>query len=171
MAHRVSSTSKGLYLLRSTAAILLLPGLSIFARAQADQGAITGLVSDNSGAVIPNADVTLTSIDTGLTLQTKADSSGNYVFSPIKIGNYKVTATAEGFSSTTQENIQVHVQDRDEVDIQLKTGSSSETVTVTTAPPLLQTQEGSTGQVIESKTINETPLNGRNWVFIAQLTL
>ncbi len=170
MAHRISSSSRGSLLLRSAAAVLLLPSLSVFARAQADQGAITGLVSDNSGAVIPNADVTLTSVDTGLVLQTKADSSGNYVFSPIKIGNYKVTATAEGFSSTTQENIQVHVQDRDEVDIQLKTGSSNETVTVTTAPPLLQTQEGSTGQVIESKTINETPLNGRNWVFIAQLT-
>ena len=170
MAYRISSAPTGSLLLRSAAVVLLLPGLSVFARAQADQGAITGLVSDNSGAVIANADVTLTNVDTGLTLQTKADSSGNYVFSPIKIGSYKVTATAEGFSSTTQENIQVHVQDRDEVDIQLKTGSSSETVTVTTAPPLLQTQEGSTGQVIESQTINETPLNGRNWVFIAQLT-
>lgn len=170
MANRIRCSSRGSLLLRSTLVFLLLPGLATFANAQADQGAITGLVTDNSGAVIPNADVTLTSVDTGLTLQTKADSSGNYVFSPIKIGNYKVTATAEGFASTTQENIQLHVQDRDEVDIQLKTGGSNEIVTVTTAPPLLQTQEGSTGQVIESKTINETPLNGRNWVFIAQLT-
>ena len=151
-------------------AVLLVPALSSHAHAQADQGAITGLVTDASGAVIANADVTLTSVDTGLTLQTKADSSGNYVFSPVKIGNYKVTVTAEGFSSTTQENIQLHVQDRDEVNVQLKTGSSSETVTVTTAPPLLQTEGGSTGQVIESQTINDTPLNGRNWVFIAQLT-
>ncbi len=170
MAHRTSSSVVRSFVLRAGVTLLLLPGLSEHARAQADQGAITGLITDNSGAVVGNADVTLTSVDTGLTLQTKTDSSGNYVFSPIKIGNYKVTATAEGFSSTTQENIQLHVQDRDEINIQLKTGSSNESVTVTTAPPLLQTQEGSTGQVIESKTINETPLNGRNWVFIAQLT-
>lgn len=140
------------------------------AQGQVDQGAIIGTVQDASGAVIPNAQVTLTSTDTQLVLQSTTDASGNYVFSPIKIGSYKVTVTAPGFSTTTQENITVHVQDRAEVDVKLKTGESSTSITVTEAPPLLQTEEGSTGQVIESKTINDTPLNGRNWVFIAQLT-
>ncbi|NYF80025.1 TonB-dependent receptor [Granulicella arctica] len=138
--------------------------------AQADQGAITGLVLDPTGAVVSGAQVTLSNTDTGLILQSQTDSSGNYVFSPIKIGNYKVSVTALGFSTTTQENIQLHVQDRIAVNIELKTGAENTTVTVTTAPPLLQTTEGSTGQVIESKTINDTPLNGRNWIFIAQLT-
>jgi hypothetical protein len=137
---------------------------------QADQGAITGLVQDTSGAVVSNAQVTLTNVDNGLALQAQTDSSGNYVFSPVKIGNYNVTVTAPGFSRTTQEHIQLHVQDRIAVNVQLKTGETTTEVTVTSAPPLLQTQEGSTGQVIESKTINNTPLNGRNWVFIAQLT-
>ncbi|SFS13678.1 TonB-dependent Receptor Plug Domain [Granulicella pectinivorans] len=140
------------------------------ALAQADQGAITGLIQDATGAVVPNADVTLKSIDTGLVVHTRSDDSGNYVFSPIKIGNYSVTASATGFSSTVQENIQLHVQDRVAVNLQLKPGTENQTVTVTAAPPLLQSQEGSTGQVIESQTINQTPLNGRNWVFIAQLT-
>src|SRR5260370_90186 len=137
---------------------------------QADQGAIVGLVQDASGAVVSNAQVTLTNVDNGLALQAQTDGSGNYVFSPVKIGNYNVTVTAPGFSRTTQEHIQLHVQDRIAVNIQLKTGETNMTVTVTYQPPLLQTQEGSTGQVIESKTINDTPLNGRNWVFIAQLT-
>src|SRR6185437_6265431 len=106
----------------------------------------------------------------GLTLTVRTDNSGNYVFSPIKIGNYKVSVTAPGFSTTTQENIQLHVQDRVAVNILLNTGETSTSITVSSAPPLMQTQEGSTGQVIESKTINDTPLNGRNWVFIAQLT-
>src|SRR6185437_12254069 len=106
----------------------------------------------------------------GLTLTVRTDNSGNYVFSPIKIGNYKVSVTAPGFSTTTQENIQLHVQDRVAVNILLNTGETSTSITVSSAPPLMQTQEGSTGQVIESKTINATPLNGRNWVFIAQLT-
>ena len=150
--------------------LLFFAVFSVKAAAQADQGAITGLVKDSTGAVVPTAQVTLTSTDTGLVLQTQTDASGNYVFSPVKIGNYKVSVTATGFSTTTQENIVVHVQDRAAVDVELKTGSESTTVTVTTAPPLLQTEEGSTGQVIESKTINDTPLNGRNWIFIAQLT-
>ncbi len=137
---------------------------------QADQGAITGTVQDSTGAVVPNAAVTVTSADTGLVLKSTTDSSGNFVFSPLKIGTYTVSASATGFSTTTQENVALHVQDRIALQIQLKSGSANETVTVTSAPPLLQTEEGSTGQVIESKTINDTPLNGRNWVFIAQLT-
>jgi len=137
---------------------------------QADQGAIVGLVKDATGAAIPNAQVTLTNVDTGFALQTQTDGGGNYVFSPIKIGNYNVAVTAKGFSKTTQEHIQLHVQDRIAVDVEMKTGAENTEITVTDAPPLMQTQEGSTGQVIESKTINDTPLNGRNWVFIAQLT-
>ncbi len=163
--HRGTALLFSLLLLCS---IFTLTGRHTFA--QADQGAITGLVQDPTGAVVPNAQITLTDTDTGLVLQGTTDASGNYVFSPVKIGNYKVSVSAAGFSTTTQENIAVHVQDRVAANIELKTGSENTTVTVTSAPPLLQTQEGSTGQVIESKTINDTPLNGRNWVFIAQLT-
>ena len=61
--------------------------------AQADQGTITGVVKDSAGAVIQNAQVTLTNTDTGLVLQVKSDGSGVYVFSPVKIGNYEVSAT------------------------------------------------------------------------------
>lgn len=65
--------------------------------AQVDQGTITGVVQDNTGAVIPGAQLTLTDTDTGLVLQSKSDSSGIYTFSPIKIGNYRVSAAAAGF--------------------------------------------------------------------------
>ncbi|GAC1416493.1 MAG: carboxypeptidase regulatory-like domain-containing protein [Acidobacteriaceae bacterium] len=148
--------------------VFLVTASSAFA--QMDQGAITGTVTDATGAVVPSAQVTLTSTDTSLVLHTQTDGSGVYVFSPIKIGKYKLSVTAPGFSMTTQENIDVQIQQRLELNIQLKTGSETTTVTVTEAPPLLQTEEGSTGQVIEAKTINDTPLNGRNWIFIAQLT-
>ncbi|HEY0759362.1 MAG TPA: TonB-dependent receptor [Acidisarcina sp.] len=147
---------------------LLIAGASK-AFSQADEGAITGSVVDTTGAAIPNAQVTLTNVDTGLVLHSQTDGSGVYIFSPIKIGNYKVESAAAGFSPTIQENIQVHVQDRVEVNLQLKAGSEATVVTVTSAPALLQTEEGSTGQVMETQTINDTPLNGRNWVFIAQL--
>ncbi len=138
--------------------------------AQADQGAITGVVEDSAGAVIPGAQVTLSDTDTGLTLQGKSNASGFYVFSPLKIGNYKVSATAPGFQTTSQENLHLNIQERMNVVIALKPGTTSQTITVSTAASLLQSQSTSVGQVISTQTINNTPLNGRNWVYIAQLT-
>ncbi len=137
---------------------------------QLDQGTITGVVQDSSGAVIPGAEVALTNTDTGLALQRKANGSGIYVFSPVKIGNYSVSATAPGFQTTSQEHLHLDVQERLNVVLVLKPGAVSQTVTVSTAPPLLQTQSGSVGQVVSTRTINNTALVGRNWVDIAQLT-
>src|ERR1700733_2627007 len=138
--------------------------------AQQDQGAITGVVQDKSGASIPDAQITLKNIENGLVLSAKTDSSGIYNFSPIRIGHYTISATAPGFRVTTQENVQLSLQERLNVVIILEPGVVTETVTVSSAPPLLQTQQGSVGQVISTRTINDTPLNGRNWVYIAQLT-
>lgn len=137
---------------------------------QTDQGTITGVVQDLSGAVIGNANVILTNQDTGQEFRTKSDGGGVYAFSPIKIGNYKVTAAAPGFETTTQANLRVNIQARLNVVITLKPGAATETVTVTTEAPLMQTQESSVGQVMDTDTINSVPLNGRNWVYIAQLS-
>jgi hypothetical protein len=153
------------------ALLLLLVALaSVQLHAQADQGTITGVVQDPSGAVIGQANVTLTSVDQGSVLKTKTDGAGVYVFSPIKIGNYKVTASATGFDTTTQTNLHVSIQQRLNVVITLKPGTATETITVTTAAPLMQTQESSVGQVLDTETIDKIPLSGRNWVFIAQLS-
>ena len=147
--------------------LLLIAGS---ASAQVDQGAITGTVTDNTGAIVPDAQVTLRATDTGLTLQNKSNGSGSYTFSPIKIGNYTVSAFAPGFQTTTRQNLHVDVQQRLQVNLALSPGQVSQTVTVSGGVALLQTQSSAVGQVIDTKTINETPLNGRNWVYIAQLT-
>ncbi len=154
---------------KSFPAIVFLLLVPCFAFGQMDQGSVTGIVQDTTGAVVPNAQVTLKSTDTGLELQTKTDQNGVYTFSPVKIGNYQVSVTAPGFQTTTQANLHLDVQQRLAVNVQLQPGEATETVEVTAAPPLMQTEEGSTGQVMDTKTINDTPLNGRNWVFIAQL--
>jgi hypothetical protein len=136
---------------------------------QIDQGSITGITQDNSGAIIPHASVTLKSIDTGLTVATTGSAEGVFMFSPLKIGDYTVTASAPGFSNLTQEKIHVDAQAKVNVSLVLQVGGVSESVTVTTAPPMLQTESGSVGQVLDTRTINEMPLNGRNAMYVAQL--
>lgn len=150
--------------------LALFLSLAPVAKGQVDQGTITGLVQDRSGAMIPGAKVTLTNTDTGLVLQQETNASGVYIFSPVKIGNYVVSATASGFQTTSRENIHLDLQQRLNIMLMLQPGSVSETVTVSSAAPLLQTESASVGQVISTETINNTPLNGRNWVYIAQLT-
>ena len=149
-------------------ALILLQTRS--ALAQVDQGTITGVVQDNEGAVVPGAQVTLTNTDTGLVLQTKTNGSGVYIFSPIKIGHYKVSAVAPGFQTTMQENLLLNLDERLNVGLTLKLGNVSQTVTVTNAPPLLQTQSASVGQEMSTQSINNTALGERNWVYMAQLT-
>ena len=140
------------------------PGL-----AQVDQGAISGLITDPTGAVVSNAQVTLTNLDNGLVLQTTSSSSGEFTFSPVRIGNYSISATSQGFATTTQKDLKLSVQQRLSVNLQLKPGSTSERIEVSAVAPLMQTEDASVGQVVDGHTINNMALNGRNFTFLAQL--
>jgi hypothetical protein len=147
----------------------LLFGVAGSAMAQVDEGSISGTVMDSTGAVVPNATVTVTNRDVGLTLTGVTNSTGEFTFSPLRIGHYSVTVAANGFQKTTQQNLTVDIGQHLQVPIQLKTGEISQTVEVTNAPPEMQTEESSVGQVVTEKTINDLPLNGRNFTFLAQL--
>ncbi len=138
--------------------------------AQVDTGAIQGTVKDQSGAVIPNAKVTLTNEGTNLSIVTTTGGYGSYIFTPVRIGVYTVSAEFSGFQKVTRPHIQLDVQQQQVVDFEMAPGQMVQTVEVTAAPPLLQTQNGSVGQVINSRAVNELPLNGRNFTFLAQLT-
>src|SRR5580698_2767616 len=155
------------YVTLSALFLLLIQSQRVFG--QADEGSISGLVQDPTGAVVPNAQVTLLNTDQGITPTTTTNGAGEYTFSPVRIGHYSVSVTAPGFSTTNQQNLQVTVGLALQVNIQLKPGSTSETVQVTTAPPQLQTSESSVGQTVTGQTINNLPLNGRNFTFLAQL--
>jgi len=151
------------YLALATLSFLLLAPR--YAHGQVDEGAINGTVVDSTGAVVPNAQVTLLNTDQGITSEARTDASGGYSFSPVRIGKYTITVTAQGFAKTTQKNITVNVAQVLQVNIQLKLGAATETVEVNTAPPLLQTEEASVGQVIGQQEVNSLPLNGRNFTF------
>ncbi|HWB99601.1 MAG TPA: TonB-dependent receptor, partial [Bryobacteraceae bacterium] len=94
---------------------------------------------------------------------------GVYTFSPIKIGNYSISVSATGFKVTTQEHIHLDAQAKLDVGLTLAPGSVTQSVVVSTAPPLLQTESGSVEHVMSTETINNLPLNGRNAVYVAQL--
>jgi hypothetical protein len=137
---------------------------------QVDAGSISGTITDSSGAAISGAKVKLTNEDTGIVLTTDSTSSGDYTFAPVKIGRYSVSAEFAGFQTVRQNNVTVDVKQKVVVDITLAPGTSKEIVVVNAAPPALQTQDASVGQVIESQAINALPLNGRNFTFLAQLS-
>jgi Carboxypeptidase regulatory-like domain/TonB dependent receptor len=138
--------------------------------AQVDAGSITGTIRDASGAVVPGAVVTLTNDDTGLVQTTTTGSSGEYIFTPIKIGRYSLAAEFKNFRRVQLLHVTVEVQQHVLADLVLTPGAATETVTVTEEPPTLQTQDASVGQVVGARAINDLPLNGRNFTFLAQLS-
>lgn len=137
---------------------------------QVDAGTIRGTINDQSGAVIPGATVTLTNEDTGVRLATISSSDGSYVFAPIKIGTYSVAGEFKGFQRVEQKHVSVLVQQQVIVNFTLTPGQLTQTVEVTGAVPALQTQEASVGQVVGRQEVNDLPLNGRNFTFLAQLS-
>src|ERR1051326_5355698 len=135
---------------------------------QIDTGTILGTVADPSGAVIPGAKVSLTNEGTNLVVTTTTGPDGSYTFSPVKIGTYTVTVEATGFSKAVQSHLTVSINQDLKADIALKPGAVTQTVEVTGAAPALQTESAEVGQVVNQQSINNLPLNGRNFTFLAQ---
>jgi Carboxypeptidase regulatory-like domain/TonB dependent receptor len=153
-------------LILAVATLLLNAG---FLQAQVDTGSITGTVTDPSGAVVSGAKVTITNEGTGATLSTSTGSDGIYDFSPVRIGSYKLEASAPGFKTLIQTHVVVDVSARIQENFKLQTGAVTETVEVTSAAPVLQAEDASVGQVVDQRSVNNLPLNGRNFTFLAQL--
>src|SRR5436853_428754 len=145
--------------------VLFLSATPLYA--QVDTGTILGTVTDASGASINGAKVTLTNEGTSAALSTNTGPDGSYKFTPLKIGSYKVTASFQGFQTTTQTNIPVNVGSDVVINFELKPVAVTQTVEVSAAPPVLETQSGSVGQVVDSRSVNDLPLNGRNFTFLA----
>jgi hypothetical protein len=137
---------------------------------QVDTGTILGTVSDSSGAVISNAKVTLTNMGTNSALSTSSGGDGSYRFSPVRIGTYKLDVAAPGFETASQKDVTVNVGANVVANFQLKPGSTTEIVDVTAIPPALETQSSSVGQVVDRHEVDNLPLNGRNFTFLAQLS-
>ena len=149
--------------------ILLLAAIPTASFAQVDTGTISGVVRDQSGAVVPGATITLTNAATDLILKTTSNSVGLYQFSALRIGTYTISAEAKGFAKVTQQNATLAIQQNLVADFTMQPGSVTQVIQVTSAPAQLQTEDASVGSVVEQQSINDLPLNGRNYTFLAQL--
>ena len=152
--------------IRSVAAGLSLFAFLFFfglvpAQAQLYAGSVTGVVSDQTGALIPQANVTLVDADKGFTFNAKTDDKGRYLFRSVPPGRYNLSVKAPGFKDQARNGIKVDVSQNVGVDFAMAVVGAKETVNVSTAAPLLGSQDATTGQVVDRKFINDLPLNGR----------
>ena len=129
-----------------------------------------GTVKDSSGAVISGATVTLKNIETGISVDAQTDADGNFQFTNIKIGNYRISAEREGFSTAVAERVNLTVNARQRVDLTMHAGAVSESVFVSGAVALLEADSSVRGQVVQREQIVNLPLNGRSYANLALLT-
>ena len=146
--------------------LLLLSATSLLA--QSDNGRVTGIVMDPSGALVPGSTILLTNTDTNATQTVTAGSDGNFTFATVPRGNYRIEASQTGFQSTAQ-NFTLQISQVQTVEFHLPIGVSSQTVEVTDAAPIVNLATSSTGAVIEGKQVTDLPLNGRNFTSLANL--
>ncbi|MGH9384601.1 MAG: TonB-dependent receptor domain-containing protein, partial [Vicinamibacterales bacterium] len=160
-----SSMFRRLFAARVTLALALLgvTSLGSTAWAQAVTGTLLGSVTDSAGLAIPGATVTITEVNTNITLRVVSSDSGNFVFSSLKDGVYRVEAELTGFKKSIRDGIIVQVNTTIRVDLKLEVGTVAETITVVGESPLLQTDRADTGRIIESTLIQEVPLAYRNF--------
>lgn len=138
---------------------------------QIDTASLLGRAVDSSGAVIPSASVAARNLATNFVYHTQSDSSGQWTISPVRIGTYQVTVSAKGFSGAVVGPITLNVQQSQRVDVILHPGEVSQRVMVSGSSPLIQTDTSEIGQVINHRMMVGLPLNGRNPVQLAQLTV
>ncbi|HKT70303.1 MAG TPA: carboxypeptidase-like regulatory domain-containing protein, partial [Terriglobales bacterium] len=137
--------------------------------AQVDRGGIVGTISDPSGARVPGAEVVVTNLSTNEAVKLTTDASGNYSANLLRIGTYSVAVSKEGFDKIVKPSVDVGVNQVVRVDLGLRVGKASQTVEVTGAPPLLQTETSSLGTIETERRISELPLNGRDFIALAYL--
>lgn len=147
--------------------LLLLPAHLSYA--QFESASVLGYVRDSTSAAVPNSTVTLTNVATSIKQTATADAEGRYEFSSVPIGRYRIATEASGFQRSETPVFTVTTNARQRVDVTLKPGSVSESVTVSSAPTILETETSSRGQVIGTREIEDLPLNGRSYADLALL--
>ena len=166
----ISKTSKAAFSgLRLLLTALLILGSAASAWAQFDSAEVLGRIKDPSGAAIQNATVQLLNVSKGIIVVRQADPNGDYEFTNVQPGEYKIIATGTGFQKSTTDAFTVTTGARQRVDIALTLGGASDSVTVTGAAAILETDTSDRGQTVQGQQAVDLPLNGRNYADLSIL--
>ncbi len=180
MSYKVISTprpySAKLRARRSTWSAAVFLVLFLFAAgsthmsAQTVSGSIVGTVTDPTGAVVPNATVVVTDVSKGTVQTVQSNASGNYTVSRLIPDTYTVKATAQGFTPAEADNVVVSAGGAPEVNLVFQPAGSTQSITVTTAPPALQTDNAAVSTVLSQRQFQDLPNQNRNFSTFSLLT-
>ncbi len=140
------------------------------ARGQVTTADLVGTVRDASGSIVPGVTVTVTNEATGVSRAAVTSDSGTYVFTALPPGLYRLTAELTGFRKVERTGVELQVNQRGQIDLELAVGLVTESIKIEGGPPLLESQSSALGTVIQERQVQELPLNGRNFVQLATLT-
>jgi hypothetical protein len=146
---------------------LLLVCVPVFS--QGNQGRIMGAITDQTGGVVAGATVTVTDVARGTSRDLVTNEAGEYNAPNLTPGTYSVRAESKGFKAVEQKNVLLEVGKEIRVDLSLQPGEVSQTITITEAPPMVETTNATLGGTLSNQTINDLPLNGRNYINLLSL--
>ena len=149
---------------------MALLAASLTVQSQVESAKVVGIVRDNSGAVLPAAQVTITNVGTSVAHSVSTDATGEYVVTELRPGTYTLTVEHEGFKKAEQAAFKLDVNQVVRIDISLTIGRVNEQITVSAAEPLVESQTSSLGQVVSENQVHDLPLNGRDFVELSYLT-
>jgi hypothetical protein len=149
--------------------LAFLGGSTLPLLGQAIYGSIYGQVTDSSGAVVPNATITVTDENKGTSVQATSNAEGEYLVEHLIPDLYDITATATGFQTQENKGIQISADTSPKVDLKLRVGTSTQTVEVTAALPVLKTDRADVAKVFDQRTVSDLPIAGRNFASLELL--
>src|SRR5580704_2356289 len=168
MQSKIRSTETAVCFL-AFAALVFCSLLPATARAQVAGATLSGTVTDQSAAVIPQATISAKNVDTGITRTSVTSAAGFYSIPNLLPGSYEVRTSAQGFSSQVKAGITLTVGEQQVLDFTLQVGQTNQTVVVTTEAPNVELASSSISATVNSTTVRELPLNGRSWTDLAAL--
>src|ERR1700680_3185551 len=134
-------------------------------------GNIGGTVFDAAGSVVPNATVSVRSQATGEEHSTRTDFAGIYLVPSLPVGTYRVEAKASGFQTTAATGVELPVGSTVRLDFTLKLGTVVDTIEVSGTAPLIDSSTVTLGSIVDQRTVQEIPLNGRHFIDLSLLTV
>jgi len=149
--------------LRTLLAVVVVLSMSIAVSSQTYLGRILGSVTDKSNAIVTKAKVSIVNVGTSATRNLETNEAGEYVAPNLAPGDYKVIVDAAGFKKVERTGIHLEVAKDARIDFQLQPGTETESITVTAEAPLIETTNNTLGGTFSNKSINDLPLNGRDF--------